>query len=75
MEAVGDLYFDVGAAYAENGEYSVCTNHNKSDGFLSECWEQQVLSWNSVTKLWSKKNYKDLKGSKQEILGDLHLSL
>ena len=35
VEAVGDLYIDVGEAYAENGECSVCIKHNTSRRFLS----------------------------------------
>lgn len=47
MEEVGDLYIDVGEAYAENGEYSVCINENTGSRFLSKSFEQQVLSWDS----------------------------
>lgn len=52
MEEVGDLYIDVGEAYAENGEYSVCINENTGSRFLSKSFEQQVLPWNTIGVFW-----------------------
>jgi len=74
VKEVGDLYIDVGEAYAENGKYSVFIN-KKQAGFRVGHLKQQVLSWNSLARLWSKKNYEELKVPNHEIVGAKQLSL
>ena len=75
VQEVGDLYIDVGEAYAENGKDSVFINKKKLAGFRVGHLKQQVLSLNSLAMLWCKKNYEELQVPYHEIVGAKQLSL